>query len=199
MIFDPIALARAAFTGAAMLFAAASVANAEELGPAVGETIPHSLEASDAAGEPQSFETLVGENGMALFFVRSVDWCPFCKAQATGVNEARAEFEQRGLSIVFVSYDAAEKQAAFVEQNGFAPALLSDPRSEIIDAFGLRNETHKEGRFAGIPHPAIFLVAPDRTVLAKLYEEDYASNDKSYRNRPAVDAVLAAADAALAD
>ena len=193
------AIAHAVFAGAVLLLASPPFAKAEELGPAVGEIIPHSLEISDAAGEPQSFETLVGENGMALFFVRSVEWCPFCKAQAIGVNEARAEFEERGLSVVFVSYDPAEKQTAFVKQNDFAPPLLSDPRSEIIDAFGLRNEAHKEGRFAGIPHPAAFIVAPDRTIIAKLYEEDYASNDKSYRNRPAVDAVLAAADAALAD
>jgi hypothetical protein len=66
-----------------------------------------------------------------------------------------------------------------------------------IDAFGLRNEKHVSGRFAGIPYPAAFIVKPDRTIAAKLFEADYTTNDKSYQNRPEVAAVLAAADASL--
>ncbi|GAB4522301.1 MAG: hypothetical protein Kow00133_09770 [Amphiplicatus sp.] len=182
---------------AAFAIAFASARAESGLGPPVGAPIPHDLAATDAQGRAQSFDSLVGERGMALFFVRSVDWCPFCRGQAQDIHEARAEFAERGLSVAFVSYDPVEKQARFIEETGFAPALLSDEGSKIIDAFGLRNEAHKSGRFAGIPHPAVFIVAPDRTILAKLYEEDYATNDKSYRNRPTVEAILKAADAAL--
>lgn len=188
-----------AIFGAATLSVAAVAEEAPELGPKIGAVLPHDLATVDSSNASQSFESLVGANGMALFFVRSVDWCPFCKAQATRVSEARDEFQSRGLSVVFVSYDPPEKQAAFVEKTGFAPTLLSDPKSEIIDAFGLRNGTRTEGRYAGIPHPAVFIVAPDKRILAKLYESDYASNDKSHRNRPAVETILKAADEALAD
>ncbi|NRA31563.1 MAG: hypothetical protein HRU11_15040, partial [Parvularculaceae bacterium] len=44
----------------------------------------------------------------------------------------------------------------------------------------------------GIPHPAVFVVDENGVVEAKLYEEDYASNKKSYRNRPAVETILEA-------
>lgn len=186
---------------AAAFFAAAALmlepAAAEGLGPKAGAAIPHDLSATDANGAARSFDTLVGKKGMALFFVRSVDWCPYCKAQALSVNAARAEFDKRGLSVVFVSYDSTEKQKAFATAMEMSVTLLSDPKSEIIDAFGLRNEKHVSGRFAGIPHPAAFVVKPDRTIAAKLFEADYLTNDKSYQNRPEVAAVLAAADASL--
>jgi peroxiredoxin Q/BCP len=175
----------------------AATAQSAELGPKIGSPIPHDLKASDASGAARAFDDLVGPKGMALFFVRSVDWCPYCKAQTLSVDAARAEFERRGLSVVFVSYDAAEKQKKFASDKSVSVTLLSDPKSEIIDAFGLRNEKHTSGRFAGIPHPAAFIVKPDRTIAAKLYEKDYATNDKSYVNRPEVGAVLAAADGAL--
>lgn len=185
----------ALFAGAAPL--APARAGSAELGPKVGAPIPHDLAATDSSGASRDFASLVGPKGMALFFVRSVDWCPYCKAQTESVDAARAEFERRGLSVVFVTYDSPDRQAAFAAAKNLGITLLSDPRSEIIDAFGLRNEAHKEGRFAGIPHPAVFIVTPGGAVAAKLYEADFLTNDKSYRQRPEVAAVLAAADAAL--
>lgn len=177
--------------------AAAAPALAGELGPKVGAAIPHDLAATDATGAARNFDSLIGPKGMALFFVRSVDWCPYCKAQTLSLDASSSDFTARGLSVVIVSYDAPEKQKKFAADRAVEITLLSDPKSEIIDAFGLRNEKHTSGRFAGIPHPAAFIVKPDRTIAAKLYETDYETNDKSYQNRPEVGAVLAAADGAL--
>ena len=172
-------------------------AMAEDLGPAVGATIPHDLTATTASGEATTFVDLAGEKGLALFFVRSVDWCPYCKVQAVDVNERVSDFRSRGYSVAFVSYDAPAKQRPFVKKWKFQPALISDEKIEIIEAFGLRNESHKEGsRFYGIPHPAVFIINNDKSIAAKLYEEDYAVNDKSYRDRPAVDLILDAIDKA---
>ncbi len=177
----------------------AEMKDAADLGPAVGATIPHDLALPTAAGETASFDALAGEKGLALFFVRSVDWCPYCKRQATDVSERIAEFKARGLGVAFVSYDTVEKQAAFVEATQFAPALLSDADIKAIEAFGIRNETAKEGtRWYGIPHPVAFIIDSERTVRAKFYEEDFLTNEKSYRNRPAVDVILDGVDAAFA-
>lgn len=189
----------AAFAAVSLSLAAAATAAAEgpELGPKIGAAIPHDLAATDANGVARNFDSLVGPKGMALYFVRSIDWCPYCKAQALSVDAARAEFAKRGLSVVFISYDPVEKQKEFAQGNDVGVTLLSDPKSEIIDAFGLRNERHVSGRFAGIPHPAAFIVKTDRKTAVKLFEADYATNDKSYVNRPEVGAVLAAADGAL--
>lgn len=190
------AFIRAALAGAALAAAAVTGATAQiaDLGPKVGASIPHSLAATDQNGAAREFASLTGPNGMALYFIRSVAWCPYCKNQTLTVDAARKEFEKRGVSVVFVSYDSREIQSAFVKQRDIHVTLLSDPKSEIIDAFGLRNQTHKDGRFAGIPHPAVFYVKPDRVIAAKLYEEDYLTNEKSYQQRPEVAAVLEAID-----
>ena len=176
----------------------ASVVNAPDLGPALGDKIPHDLTVLTSAGVETNFEELVGEKGLALFFVRSVDWCPFCRAQAVDVNTRLADFRKRGINVAFVSYDVPAKQSPFVKKWDFEPALLSDEKIEIIDAFGLRNETHKEGsRFFGIPHPAVFIINSEKAIVGKLYEDDYVSNAKSYRERPAVDLILDVVDGAF--
>ncbi|MEM9704679.1 MAG: peroxiredoxin family protein [Pseudomonadota bacterium] len=170
------------------------------LGPAIGDPAPHSLEALASNGARVSLSSITGARGVALFFVRSVDWCPYCKAQALDVNKRLDDFIEMGLNVAFVSYDSTEKQAAFAGENDFKPTLISDPDIDIINAFGLRNEKYAEGsRFYGIPHPAVFIINPEAEIVAKLYEADYLSNDKSYRNRPAVDVILERADLALAD
>ncbi|MGF1542922.1 MAG: peroxiredoxin family protein [Parvularculaceae bacterium] len=197
LLLGSLSLARAAGSAPVAAEPAAASATAD-LGPAVGEKIPHDLGLPSPNADKSGFDALVGENGMSLFFVRSVDWCPFCKRQARDVNDRVAEFAERGLSVVFVSYDAVEKQQAFAEAEGFKPALLSDADIEAINAFGIRNESHEEGsRVYGIPHPVTFILDGDGVVRAKLFEEDFLANKKSYRNRPAVDAVLDQADAAF--
>lgn len=154
-----------------------------DLGTPVGETIP----------ETQRFEEMMGEEGATIVFVRSVSWCPFCKKQVMELDSERAIFAAEGRPLIFVSYDTAPKQAAFAEKQGVESALVSDEGSALIKAFGILNENHRPGsRAYGIPHPAVFIVDENGVVESKLFEEDWATNDKSYRNRPAVETILAA-------
>lgn len=160
-----------------------SLAMSADLGPAVGTTIP----------EAERFEAAMGEEGATIVFVRSVDWCPFCKKQVAELDEEVAAFAEAGRPLVFVSYDSAATQEAFAERMDIDAALISDEGSSLIKAFGILNEQHRPGsRVYGIPHPAVFIVNEDGVVQAKLYEEDYATNDTSYRNRPAVETILEA-------
>src|SRR6516162_10562889 len=62
------------------------------LGPEVGQRFPHTLAAVDQASKTQSLESLMGEKGLAVFFVRSADWCPFCKGQLVDANRHLARF-----------------------------------------------------------------------------------------------------------
>lgn len=160
---------------------------AVDLGPAVGSTIP----------ETESFEPMMGEAGATIVFVRSVDWCPYCKKQVMELSEAADRFDGEGRPLIFVSYDSADKQETFAKRREIQGAFIADEGSELIKAFGLLNKDHVPGsRAYGIPHPAVIVVDEGGVVKAKLYEEDYATNDKSYRNRPAVETIFEAAKAA---
>lgn len=157
-----------------------------ELGPRVGAEAPaFSLVASN--GESRNLQGIAGAKGVTLVFVRSADWCPFCKLQLKNLDEVAGELDALGWPIVGASYDSTEILEAFAKANGLNYALMSDPGSKAIDAFGIRNETVSgSARFNGIPHPVILFIAKVGTVKAKLYEE-------AYQKRPPSELVLSTA------
>ena len=56
-------------------------------------------------------------------------------------------------------------------------ALLSDPESLVVDAYGLRDPMYQKLAGRGIPYPAVYIIdKTGRVAWSKL--------DKSYTNRP---------------
>jgi peroxiredoxin len=142
-------------------------------GPAVGAAIPK-FEALDQNGRRQTFETLRGPKGLALPFVRSADWWPYCKAQLVELEGKREEFRQRGLAVASLSYDSAALLREFAERKGIKYPMLSDPESNVIRDFGILNDTIPPGApFYGIPFPGTYVVDEHGIVRAKYFEADY--------------------------
>ncbi|MEM6626272.1 MAG: peroxiredoxin family protein [Pseudomonadota bacterium] len=157
----------------------AAEAETAELGPAIGSTAP-AVAATDATGTARDFADLKGENGLVLVFVRSADWCPFCKKQLADLSSVQADLEDRGYGLAALSYDTPEKLAAFADKSSIDYTLLSDPGSEVIRAFGVLNEDMEPGsRVYGIPHPIIVILGAEGVVEAKLYEDDYRTRPPS--------------------
>lgn len=170
---------------------------AQDLGPAEGEKIPHDLSLITTAGKVENFDDLKGENGVALFFVRSFDWCPYCQRQAIEVNGRAQEFRDRGFTPIFLSYDSPEIQKEFYEKNEFTMPILSDDENVVINAFGVLNADSISERnpLYGYPHPLVFIIDPDGTIQSKLYiEKEDGSFGSNYRERPEIDDILAAID-----
>ncbi|MFK7886475.1 MAG: peroxiredoxin family protein [Gammaproteobacteria bacterium] len=184
-------ISKATFATIIMALSGISSFAADDWGPALGSSLPAGLTASAPNGDDVSLEALGREgNGLAIAFVRSADWCPFCKRQLIELSERAADFEKRGLTLVSISYDNTDVLGGFTEQFDIGFRLLSDPESKVIDAFGIRNEDQKPGSAGeGIPHPGIMVFNSKGELTAKFAE-------KSYRKRPKIDDVLAAFDAA---
>ena len=108
----------------------ASLTLASDLGPDIGSTIP----------ETARFEDAMGAEGATIVFVRSVDWCPFCKKQVIELGEASDDFDAEGRPLIFVSYDAEKKQMAFAKKNDLDEAFVADEGSALIKAFGIQRE-----------------------------------------------------------
>jgi peroxiredoxin len=121
-------------------------------------------------------------------FFRSADWCVYCKLQLVQLQEHLGEFATTGGQIVGVSYDSVETLQGFAERNAITYPLLSDAGSKLIDAFDIRNK-QAPPRVQGVPRHATFVLDQQGTIRAKLYQV-------SYRERPAVDALIAALNAA---
>ena len=157
--------------------------------PAVGDKAP-AVAATDSTGKAQTLKRLQGKNGTVLVFFRSAAWCPYCKAQLIDLNaHAAPALRARGYALVGLSHDSPEVLAKFAAERNVGWPLLSDPKSDVIDRWQLRDPAYgAESRAYGVPRPALYVVGRDGTIKARLMEE-------SFKNRPAVEVLLAAVDA----
>jgi peroxiredoxin len=163
-------------------------ASAEDLGPPVGIKAPDIGTRPDQTGKPRMLPDLMGKQGLVLMFFRSADWCPYCQAQLIDVNGGVAEIEKRGYRVAALSYDSPEILQAFTVKRHIAYTFLSDPKSEVIDTYKLRDPQYAPGsRAYGVPQPIIFILDTNGVIKAKLYEE-------SFKVRPPVTAVLSKLD-----
>ena len=82
----------------------------------------------------------------------------------------------------------AEILQAFTTKRNIAFTFLSDPKSEVIDLYKLRDPQYPPGsRAYGVPRPIIFVLDKQGVIKAKLYEE-------SFKVRPPVTAVISKLD-----
>ena len=171
-----------------VVFFGATTSFAEDLGPAVGTKAPDIGTRLDQFGKPRQLSDLMGRNGLVLFFFRSADWCPFCQAQLVDINGGVAEIEMRGYRVAGLSYDSPEILKTFSDKRNISFTFLSDPKSEIIDLYKLRDPQYPPGNRAyGVPRPIIFVLDPQGVIKAKLFEE-------SFKNRPPVSSVISRLD-----
>ena len=93
--------------------------------------------------------------------------------------------EEAGVQVVGISYDEPAALKRFADQLKIAFPLLSDPGSETIDAYHIRNEAAK-GRAEGVPNPGTFILDREGMIRAKLFLE-------GYRQRHTTEALIEAA------
>ena len=161
----------------------------EDLGPAVGTMAPDIGTRLDQTGKPHQLNDLIGQNGLVLFFFRSAAWCPFCQAQLIDINGGAAEIEKRGYRIAGLSYDSPQVLQEFTVKRNLTYTLLSDPKSEVIDRYNLRDPQYPPGNRAyGVPRPIIFILDPQALIKAKLFGE-------TFKIRPPVTDVISKLDA----
>jgi len=67
-------------------------------------------------------------------------------------------------------------------------ALLSDPKSAVIDRYGIRDPAYKGEKIDGVPKPSVFVLDQRGVVRWEKIENDY-------RERPTNEEVAAALDA----
>ena len=129
-------------------------------------------------GKYVALQGLLKSSKVALVFVRSADWCPFCRKQLQDLQTGLPEIAATGAQLVAISYDAPATNAAAAAKLGLSFPLLSDPGSKIIDAYGIRNLEAK-GRGVGIPHPVVFILDQQGMIRVKLMRDGYKVRPES--------------------
>ena len=156
----------------------------------VGARIPAKFVALDASGKTRDFASIRGRKGAVLVLFRSAKWCPYCQAQLKGLQAAGTltALAQRGYTLTALSYDPPAILATFAQRQGIAFTLLSDEKSAMIDAFGLRDPAYPADSFAyGVPKASILVIDAKGVVRSKNVAADY-------KFRPTPEAILASVD-----
>ena len=152
------------------------VSNAREpvnVGLPLGAMVPE-FSALDQDGKTQSLATIRGPKGTLLVFLRSVDWCPFSKAQVLEIERNLDNVHAQGLGDAAIVVDDPGSVRDFTNRNRIRFPLLSDPDSRVIREFGVLNATvPKDTAVYGVPHPGIVLIDASGRVKKKYFEKDF--------------------------
>lgn len=153
----------------------------------------------DVDGNPVSSKTLLAKGPLVVTFYRGA-WCPFCNFDLSALEEARAEIESRGATLVAISQQTAPNSRKSQRQNGLGFPILGDHGGEVAAQFGVRwtlpdylREVQKAlgadlTQFNGedswtLPMPARYVVAQDGTIA-------YAEVNADYTRRPEPSAIF---------
>jgi peroxiredoxin len=150
-------------------------------GIATGSPVP-SFSLADQGGRPRTFENLTGPRGLLIVFVRSANWCGYCRNQLVELNHAAENIAVHGVRIAAIAPDPWRLTRDFAEYAGLKYPLLADENGNSFVDFDIINEnipadfmkeSLKENAASGrIPFPAHFLFARDGTLKAKAVSDD---------------------------
>ncbi len=96
-------------------------------------------------------------------------------AQFVQLQSKLKEFNDAGIGVVGLTYDAPEVQQAFVDKNTIEYPFLSDVEAYTVKALGILNKDYGPGDGAyGIPYPGIFIVDANRKIVGKVFLDGYS-------------------------
>jgi peroxiredoxin len=95
--------------------------------------------------------------------------------QLVQLQENLEAFEEAGIAVVALTYDAPELQAAFIQEHGITYPFLSDIDAASVKTLDILNTDYEPGDNAyGIPWPGIFVVDTHRKIVGKIFVEPYS-------------------------
>lgn len=120
------------FTAIAALFSTSLIAR-EPL--AVGESAPV-IEVTTDTGDTLKLSDVYAAGFTLVYFYPKAD-TPGCTKQACSLRDAYASLQDAGVTILGVSMDTVEDQAAFKEKYGLPFTLIADKAGDLVKAFGV--------------------------------------------------------------
>ncbi|HEY1926215.1 MAG TPA: peroxiredoxin-like family protein [Caulobacteraceae bacterium] len=173
-------------------------AGAPERALKAGDVAPE-FNLPDADGKPVSSKALLAKGPLVVTFYRGV-WCPYCNFDLAALEEARAEIEARGASLVAISQQTLANSRKSQRQNGLGFPILGDLGGEVGAAFGVRwtlpeylREIQRAlgadvAQFNGedswtLPMPARYVIGKDGVIA-------YAEVNADYTRRPEPSAIF---------
>ena len=147
----------------------------------------------DSEGIKVSSRDLLARGPLVVSFYRGV-WCPYCNLELQALQQALADIAARGASLVANSPQTAANSRKSQRDNKLAFPILSDVRSEVADAFGIRfalpddlvalYKSFKNDLPTFNDDPSWVLPMPARYVIGRDGIIAYAEVNPDYTHRP---------------
>jgi peroxiredoxin Q/BCP len=96
------------------------------------------FELTSDAGERVQLSQFRGRPVVLYFYPK--DDTPGCTAQACGIRDSYADFEQQGAVVLGVSPDEESSHVKFKQKYALPFTLLADPEHEVADQYGVWGE-----------------------------------------------------------
>jgi len=148
---------------------------------------------NDPDGHPVPFRTLLADGPLVVSFYRGV-WCPYRNLELQALQAALPEMRARGAGLVAISPQTAPNSRKSQRQNNLGFPILSDEKSRVAAAFGLRfslpdylvelYKSFKNDLPAFNDDPAWVLPMPARFVIGSDGVIAYAEVNPDYTQRP---------------
>lgn len=91
----------------------------------------------DSDGKALSSRERLARGPLVISFYRGV-WCPYCNLELQALQAALPDIIARGASLVAISPQTAPNSRKSQRDNKLEFPIVSDARSEVADAFGIR-------------------------------------------------------------
>ena len=109
----------------------------------IGDKMPQ-FEVMDQNGNAVKSESLIGKKTIVYFYPK--DNTPGCTAEACNLRDNYAALQAAGWNVVGVSKDSVGSHKKFEEKYALPFTLLSDPSTELLQAFGAWGEKKMYGK-----------------------------------------------------
>lgn len=141
----------------------------------LGDTVPDFV--ADSSMGPIKLHEYI-DNSWAILFSHPNDFTPVCTTELGAVGKLMPEFEKRGIKVLALSCDEAQRHRAWIEDiEGFSEGkakvtypIVADPEREVAVKYGMLDPDEKD--MAGMPVTAraVFVIGPDKRLkLSILY------------------------------
>ena len=147
----------------------------------------------DPEGNLVSSTELLAQGPLVISFYRGV-WCPYCNLELQALQAASSQIEARGARLVAISPQTGSNSRKSQRDNKLTFPILSDEKSRIAAAFGLRfslpdylvelYKGFKNDLPAFNDDPAWVLPMPARYVIGSDGIIAYAEVNPDYTQRP---------------
>ena len=126
-----------------------------------GDRIPE-FQVRDQDGNTVTQKDFEGKRIVLYFYPK--DSTPGCTAEACNLRDNYAALRAAGYEIYGVSKDSIASHGRFMEKNSLPFTLLSDPSTEMLQAFGAWGEKKLYGKVSMGTLRKTFIIAADGTI-----------------------------------